>query len=113
MLNEAVRSKILEGAAKGFNITETALYIGVWRQTLRDWFLADKEFYNHFLQLQDRPVLKAKETVEKSLSKPEYAFKYLSKKRPKEFGDKIDVTSGGKKIAGFNYILPGQHEENK
>ena len=56
--------------------------------------------------MRNRPVLLARQTVVKALVQPEYAFKYLEKKRKREFGAAVDVTTGGEKITGINYIVP-------
>lgn len=56
---------------------------------------------NEIADLQDK-----KESPMRSRLRVDTRKWYLSKVMPKKFGDKMDLTSGGEKITGFNYIEP-------
>ena len=84
--------------------------------------------YNHFRETHEKfsdikdilnkyPDIKARQTVVKSLDNPDHAFKYLEKKRKKEFGNALDLTTGGEKITALTEIQTATKEilngENK
>lgn len=98
LLTEEIRSKIDTVAAFGATFEEVAFYIGVHRQTLYRWMADDPDLRYRIEELQEKPVLKARETVVKALSDPAYAFKYLEKKRKKEFGASLDITTDNQPI---------------
>lgn len=88
---EEVIRKIEEVAALDGSIEEMAYYAGVHRDTLYGWLQDDKEFSDRIQELRERPVLKARQTVIKALDDPLSAFKYLEKKRRKEFGQSLEL----------------------
>ena len=98
-LTDEVRRKIEEVAALDGSVEEMAYYSGVHRTTLYNWLQEDKDFFDRIQELRERPILKARQTVVKHLEDPNNAFKYLEKKRRKEFGQNIDVTTDGDKLA--------------
>lgn len=65
--------------------------------------------------LNESPNLKARQTVVKALDNPDYAFKYLEKKRKKEFGNALDLTTGGEKLPQpiLNVLPNNSDKENK
>ena len=91
MTDEAIR-KIEEVAALDGSVGEMAYYAGVHPDTVYAWLKEDKEFSDRITALRERPVLKARQTIVKSLDDPNHAFKYVEKKRRKEFGQTLDVT---------------------
>jgi hypothetical protein len=95
--------KIEEVAALDGSVEEMAYYANINRATLYSKLEDDKEFSDKIAHLRERPVLKARQTVVKSLDDPNHAFKYLERKRKKEFGNNIDLTSDGEKVT-FNVI---------
>lgn len=108
--NEEVNRKIEEAAALGATVEEIAMYCGVHRATLYRWMEADEELRDRIEELQERPILKARQTVVRALDNPEHAFKYLERKRKKEFGNNIDVTTDGKALP--TPILGGNVQED-
>lgn len=105
LLTEEVRRKIEEVAALDGTIEEMAYYSGIHRTTLYLWLKEDKEFFDRIQSLRERPILKARQTIVKALDNPDHAFKYLEKKRKKEFGNAIDVTSDNEKLEGMTLHL--------
>lgn len=96
--NEEINRKIEEAAALGSSIEEIAFYINVWRSTLYRWMAEDPELKDRIEELQEKPILKARQTIIKSLDNPDDARWYLEKKKKREFGNSVDITSGGEKI---------------
>lgn len=103
-----INRKIEEAAAIGASIEEIAMYCGVWRSTLYRWIKDDQELKDRIEELQERPIMKARQSIVKSLDDPNHAFRYLEKKRKKEFGNTVDVTSDGKQI---NIVIPREIAE--
>jgi hypothetical protein len=90
-------SKIEQGAALGCSVEEIALFAGISRATLYNWMNADPAMLDRIKELQDRPILLARQTVLKDIEKPETAKWYLERKRAMEFGQKnLNVKIDGK-----------------
>lgn len=87
-----VDRKIEECAALGASIEEIAFYAGIHRDTLYDWMKKDAELSDRIKELQERPILLARQTVIKAIDNPEYATWYLERKRKKEFSARQELT---------------------
>lgn len=92
-LSEEARRKIEEIAALDGSVEEMAFYAGIHRATLHRWLTEDKEFSDKVAGLRLNPVLKARRTVVESLSDHNSAYRYLEKKRSKEFGNTLNVNT--------------------
>lgn len=103
-LTDEVRVKIKEVASLDGTIEEMAYYCGVSRQTIYNWFEKEPELFDEVERLRQRPVLKARQTIVKALDDPNHAFKYIERKRRKEFGANVDITSDGKQLPTPIYI---------
>jgi hypothetical protein len=99
VMTEEVLRKIEEVAALDGSVAEMAYYAGIHVDTIYAKMASDKAFSERIAALRERPVLKARQTIVKSLDDPNHAFKYLEKKRKKEFGNSLDVTTDGEKIS--------------
>jgi len=102
-LTPDVRSKIEQVASLDGTVEEMAYYCDISKQTIYNWIDPDSPFFDEKLakkieKLRAKPILKARETVVQSLNDPVHAFKYLEKKRKKEFGNNLDITTDGEKI---------------
>lgn len=89
---EEVIRKIEEVAALDGSVEEMAYYAGVHVDTVYGWLQADKAFSERIKALRERPVLKARQTVVKSLDDPDNAFKYLERKKKAEFSTRSEHT---------------------
>ena len=102
--DEVIR-KIEEVAALDGSVEEMAYYAGIHRDTLYAWLKDDKDLSDRIQALRERPILKARQTIAKSLDDPKHAQWYVERKRKKEFGPGLDVTSGGEKIQSNTLIV--------
>ena len=94
--DEDINRKIEEAASLGATVEEIAFYIGVYRTTLYRWMQDDSELKDRIQELQQRPILQARQTIIKAISNsPAEAKWYLEKKLKGEFGNSIDITTGG------------------
>lgn len=95
--DEVIR-KIEEVAALDGSVEEMAYYANIHRDSIYARLKSDQEFSDRIAMLRERPILKARQTISKSLDTPQGAQWYLSRKKKKEFGDNIDLTSDGEKV---------------
>lgn len=99
VMTEEVIRKIEEVAALDGSVAEMAYYAGIHPDTIYAKMNDDKDFSDRIKALRERPILKARQTVVKSLDNPVHAFNYLSKKKKDEFGNNLDLTTGGDKLS--------------
>ena len=91
--------KIEEAAAMDCSIEEMALLANIHRATLYRWLKEDDEFSDRIAELRQTPFLLARRTVIKGIGeKYDNAMDYLKRKKKKEFGDNVDITSGNKPL---------------
>ena len=94
-----VRAKIEEAAAIDASVEEIAFYANISRETFYEIMKRDSEFSDRIKALREKPVMLARKTAIAKLTESyQNAMDYLKRKRKLEFGDGIDVTSGGEKI---------------
>lgn len=93
-------NKLKEVFALDGTIEEACYYAEISKQTYYNWIEAKPELLDQFNALREKPILLARQTIIKSLNEPHNAQWYLTKKKRVEFGDHIDITSAGKKLAG-------------
>jgi hypothetical protein len=94
-----ILKKLEEVYAIGGSDGEACLWANIDPRTLYYYQEKHPEFIQRKKTLQKTPTLRARQEVVKGLKdNPEFAFKYLTKKKRDEFGDNIDVTSKGEKI---------------
>lgn len=92
---EVVR-KIEEAAAMDCSIEEMAFFANIHRATLYRWLKEDKEFSDRIEELKNTPFLLARQAVIKGIQDNyQNAMDYLKRKKRKEFGDNVDLTTKG------------------
>jgi hypothetical protein len=91
--------KLEEVFAIDGTVEEACFYAEISKQTYYNWIKEFPEMAERFDALRQRPFLKARQTIVKALDDPNHAFKYLERKKKKEFGVNMDITSEGEKIA--------------
>lgn len=82
----------------GASIPEACFHADITVVTYYNWKKENEELFNRFDELRHNPILKAKLATYKGLDDPEFALKYLTKKKRDEFGDRLDLTTNGKDI---------------
>ena len=100
MTPETVK-KLEEVFAIDGTIEEACYYANISSQTYYNWIKEKPELKEQFDRLRNYPVLKARKEVIKGLNNYQNAMDYLKRKKKKEFGDNIDITTEGKAL-----ILP-------
>lgn len=84
--------KLEQAFAIDASVTEACSYADISRNTFYEWLKANPEYQDRIDELRERPVLKARQTVVKSLDTPSSAQWYLSRKAKKEFAERIEKT---------------------
>lgn len=90
---DTVVKKLEEAFSWDCTVEEACLYAGISKVTYYEHIKNKPELVNRFDTLRQTPVLKARETVMKHMSKSyTNAMDYLSRKRKDEFSPRKEVT---------------------
>jgi hypothetical protein len=110
-MTEATIKKLEEAFAIGASDKEACFYADISHETLYTYQGKHPEFLERKQALKERPVLLARQTVVKAIeTDSDLAFKYLERKRKKEFASRSELTGAdGKDIAP--QFTPDQAEQ--
>ncbi len=97
-------TKLEEVFAIDGTVEEACFYAEISRNAYYEWIKANPALNDRFEALRQRPFLKARQTIVKALDNPHDAQWYLTRKKKVEFGDNVDITSGGKPIPLFDNV---------
>jgi hypothetical protein len=100
MTDETVK-KLEEGFTMEFTDLEACLYANISKQSLYDYCKINPEYTDRKETLKNHPKILAKSNIYRSLKKGERTDDskwYLERKAKKEFGNNVDVTTGGEKV---------------
>lgn len=106
-LSDEIVHKLEEVFAIDGTVEEACFYAGIGRSTYYEWIKENPELADRFEALRNKPVLKARETVIKSINTPEGARWYLERKRKAEFGARAEESAGLKQGGGniYNFFI--------
>ena len=90
-LDDITVKKIEEALALDCSIEETCLMANISKQTYYNWTASFPELKERFDLLRATPFLKARQTINNSLSNPQYAFEYMKRKRKGEFSERTEL----------------------
>ena len=85
-------NKLKEAFAIDASVEEACFYAEITRQTYYNWVDENPVLKEEFDRLREKPVLKARQTIVKNLENPEYALKYLERKRKSEWALRYEHT---------------------
>lgn len=88
---ETIR-KLEEAFAIDASVKEACYYADISTDTYYRWIKEFPELSDKLERLREKPILKARQTVVKSLDQPDYAFKYLERKKKDEFSPRQELT---------------------
>jgi len=103
---ESTIRKLEEAFAIDASVKEACYYADISTDTYYRWIKEYPELSDKLERLREKPVLKARQTVVKSLDNPDYAFKYLERKKKDEFSLRSELT--GKDGKDFNLLSEEQ-----
>lgn len=91
-LTEDTIRKLEEAFSIDASVKEACYYADISTDTYYRWIKEYPELSYKLERLREKPVLKARQTVVKSLDQPDYAFKYLERKKKDEFSLRSELT---------------------
>ena len=95
-------AKLEEAAAIDASIEECLFYADISRDSYYRYLKAHSDFAIRLGKLREKPVMLARKTaIAKMTESYSNAMDYLKRKRKLEFGDGVDITSGGEKITPY------------
>lgn len=104
-LTPEVIKKLEEVFAIDGSIAEACFYADISQQTYFNFVKRFPRYVERFNALRERPYLKARQTIVKALDDPNHAFRYMEKKKKKEFGNAIDVTTDGQPLTAIGALI--------
>jgi len=96
MTPEALR-KLEEAFALGCTDEEACFYANIGKSTMYDYQQNNPKFLERKDELKERPFLKARQTIVKSLDQAEHAKWYMERKKKSEFAQRTESTGAGGK----------------
>ena len=97
---QSVIAKIEEATAMDATVKEILYYADISKDSYYRYLKAHPKFREKLEKLRQYPMLKARRTIIESLKDPQWALKYAEKKKRNEFGNNLDITSGGEPLQG-------------
>lgn len=99
VIDEAVLQKLELAFSLDCTDEEACLFADISPATLYNYQLKNKDFLERKRALTHTPVLKARQTVIARIGESyANAMDYLKRKKKLEFGENVDITSGGEKL---------------
>lgn len=92
VMTPEVIAKLEEVFAIGGTDMEAIFYADISKDALYDYQLKNPEFTERKEKLKERPILKARQTVVKSLDNPQQAQWFLERKVKNEFAQRSEMT---------------------
>lgn len=99
--------KLEQAFAIDATVEEACSYAEIGRNTFYEYLKKNPEFQDRIDDLRQRPILKARQTIVKAIEDPQYAQWYLSRKRKKEFSERIEQTGADGTPLSVNLISYG------
>lgn len=91
-LTEDTIRKLEEAFSIDASVKEACYYADISTDTFYRWIKKYPKLSYKLERLREKPVLKARQTVVRSLDQPDYAFKYLERKKKDEFSPRQELT---------------------
>jgi len=98
VMTEEVILKLEHAFAIDATVEEACSYASIGRNTFYEYLKKNPDFQDRIDDLRQRPVLKARQTIADALADPQHAKWYLERKKRKEYGANVDVTTDGKEL---------------
>lgn len=107
VMTPEVIGKLEQAFSFDTSIDEACLYAGIHPDTYYAFVKKNPKYSDHFKELRNHPVLKARKSIVDKLEDPINAKWYLERKRKNEFGERRELTGlngGAIQITGMEII---------
>lgn len=104
VMTDDVLRKLEEVFALGGTDTEACFYADISTTALYEYQEKTPGFTERKASLKERPVLKARQTLVKSLDQPEHAKWYLERKRKNEFSSRQEITGDNGEALNITWL---------
>jgi len=111
-MDDAILDKIRTAFSIDCNIREACIYAEITETTYYNWKKKNPELFEKIEKLREEPVLKAKTTIYNNLGDVNTAKWLLERKRKADYGNQLDVTTGGDKIQIIAYVPDNGRSNN-
>jgi len=91
-IDDDILGKLHQAFSIGCSDEEACAFAEINPSTLYEYQKKNPEYTKYKEQLKQKPILKAKNTLVKSLDDPKMALEYLKAKKKDEFGQRMEVT---------------------
>lgn len=118
VMTQEVLDKLEYAFSIGCTDEEACIYADISPATLYNYQKDNPKFLERKELLKQTPILRARETVVKSLNSPDMAFRYLERKKKDEFAVRVENTGKDGKdlpipiLANLNVPSNDGHQEN-
>ena len=92
IINDEVMKKLEQCFSLGSSDLEACIFADISPATLYNYQKENPEFLERKQLLKEKPILKARNTIVKSLDDPKIALEYLKAKCKSEFGQRMEIT---------------------
>lgn len=92
VMTPEVVAKLEQAFAIDATVEEACSYADISRDAFYDYLKKNPDFSDRIGDLRQKPILKARQTIVKSLDNPTSAQWYLSRKRKNEFAERVEQT---------------------
>lgn len=104
-MTESVVNKLEEAFAMDCSISEACVHADISRQAFYNWKEKNPKLFDRFELLRSRPFLKARRTIVAHLDDPDYAFKYMERKKRKEFSTRIETENENTNTTSIKFTI--------
>lgn len=113
VMTPEVVAKLEQAFAIDATVEEACSYAEISRDAFYDYLKKKPKFSDRIEELRMRPILAARQRVVQGV-KENYsnAMDYLKRKKKLEFGDNVDVTTGGERIQPLLVKIIGNDTES-
>lgn len=108
VMNDQTLNKLRDAFLMGCSDREACFYADISLQTLYNYQKDNPEYLEQKAMWKENPILKARNTVYKSLDQDDMAKWYLERKKRNEFATRQELTGGDKEAAPLKieYVSP-------
>lgn len=103
VMTSEVVIKLEQAFAIDATVEEACSYAEISRNTFYEYLKKNPEFQDRIDDLRNRPILKARQTIVKSLDNPQQAQWYLERKKKREFAQRNEHTGADGEPLNLNY----------